>query len=421
MTPEDKKLHFKAKLFASAITAAVALFVVVLPNLPAAPVVRQEQLSATGKAEKTLKERVLELPDAKTRATFKGREIAKALRGENFLRRVDIGDYDVQVVDVEEMDGGVTVFARAWDGASGKQIGFGDGSIDIERFRVFNPPILVPDGTKRPMVSDTGEAYELDNFKEDPEKAIHEALEETIRVVPRGTPEKIVAGKQGRTTSTFYPDANAESTSVDGRAGNSTSSQSWGTKVAGSGTDHDDSTDIESVFYVQSGAVLDEWAVLRRAFYLFDTSAIPDTDTVTSATLSVKGTFKGDNLSVTPDLNVYASTPASNTAIADGDYSNVGTTAFSTAVSYANYLVDGSFTDWALNASGIAAVTVSGVSKFSLRNASYDVANVSPTWSSAQTTQMNGYYADNTGTTSDPKLVVVHAAPVTFVPKIIIH
>ena len=78
---------------------------------------------------------------ASERADIKGREIAKI----DTVSRTKRGGYDIEIVSMKAIVGGVEVFARAWD-AKGNQIGFGrDGTVDIERFRIFNPPILVDD------------------------------------------------------------------------------------------------------------------------------------------------------------------------------------------------------------------------------------------------------------------------------------
>src|SRR3989338_7388092 len=47
---------------------------------------------------------------------------------------------EVKAIEVNGQHG-VELFARAWRGT--QQLGFGsDGSVEIERFRIFNPPIL---------------------------------------------------------------------------------------------------------------------------------------------------------------------------------------------------------------------------------------------------------------------------------------
>ena len=45
-----------------------------------------------------------------------------------------------------------------------------------------NPPILVPDGTKKPFTNELGITYMIDNFKEDLEEALREIVGQTINL-----------------------------------------------------------------------------------------------------------------------------------------------------------------------------------------------------------------------------------------------
>jgi hypothetical protein len=242
-----------------------------------------------------------------------------------------------------------------------------------------------------------------------------------LREMPRQyVPEyAMVRGQQAsvmHTTTTVYPDPNPETTTMDGNAFRFLgvgSGEAWGTLRVGAGTGSADSSADD--YYVEIGNdTTVNWRILFRSIFLFDTSSIPDTDIISAGTLSLRGNSKSDGVSITPDLNIYASTPASNTAIANADYNQTGgssPTAFSTAVTYAGFSTSG-YTDFALNASGLAAISKTGVSKFSARNANYDAANSAPTNPGAATVSiLQGYFADQSGTTSDPKLVVTHAAP----------
>ena len=131
---------------------------------------------------------------------------------------------------METIDGGVQVFARAWD-ANG-QIGFGsDGTVEIERFIIINPPILVPDenGDIERTTTDslTGQTWTF-TYREDPQEALLQSLEHIIEVKQQKFgDEKIVADKVGNTTTTIYPDAHPESTSVDGYAAFDAYQDTW--------------------------------------------------------------------------------------------------------------------------------------------------------------------------------------------------
>src|SRR3990167_768249 len=90
-----------------------------------------------------LREQFESLP-SKDKANLKGVEIAKL--GPQPRQNVKFSgvDVDIEITSITAIEGGVELLARAWE--NGKQIGFGpDGSVDLERFRFFNPPILVDD------------------------------------------------------------------------------------------------------------------------------------------------------------------------------------------------------------------------------------------------------------------------------------
>jgi len=138
-----------------------------------------------------------------------------------------------------------------------------------------------------------------------------------------------------------------------------------------------------------------------RGFVFFDTSSIPDNATIISATLSLYGVT--DN-SVTDFLitvqNGQATYPTDPLAVTDynksyysGDGGSLTTEGFNT-VGYNNIT---------LNSTGIGWINLTGTTKLCLRS-SRDIAGTTPTG--------NEYVivndAHNTGTTKDPKLVVVY-------------
>jgi len=369
-------------------------------------------------AERTQQKSVVTLLANKTaseKCQIKSAEISKR----DFIGVYDNTQYGVKVEIVGnptpiEANGqhGIELFARAWRG--NQQLGFGeDGSVEIERFRIFNPPILVddPNGDIVREWTDikTGELKQR-KLREDPLQAIKEVIAHNVTLVGKDN-GKIVIGKVGNTTSTFYPDADPESTSVDGAVGRANVPVgTWEEIRNGAGAYVKDNEIVARIFDFDSSRTTDKWSKIIRGIQLFDTSAISDTDTIDSATLSFYGETKVDQGSYAADVNVYSSTPASNIALVEGDYGNTGSTAFSTAITFADWSTSG-YNNFALNASGLANISKTGVSKFSTRNANYDVANVSPTWRSDAGTHVTAYYADQTGTSQDPKLVMVHSAP----------
>jgi len=226
--------------------------------------------------------------------------------------------------------------------------------------------------------------------------------------------------------TTFYPDAHVESTSVDGDAlgtlHNADAGVSWATMIAETGGFAQPSGTTCYAWFVLSDRAgrTDLWRYQARTIQLYDTSALPDTATITDATLSIYGVSKEDPGSNLPNVQLYASNPDSNTDIIAGDYEEgVGKCFYSdtilcnTAITYANWKVaDPFWNDFVLNAAGLANISKTGVSKFGIRNANYDVAGIAPDWGADQTTLLTGY-ASEQGAGFKPKLVVTYtpAAP----------
>ncbi len=210
----------------------------------------------------------------------------------------------------------------------------------------------------------------------------------------------------GASPETFYPDANPESHSVDGIASAAGGEWAWADIISEPGNTSSDSNLYDTAVRIESYSVEDEWVVLSRGIFLFDTSALPNESTIVAATLSLYGRQKNDTLGITPDIAIYSSAPAGVTSLAPGDFDSLGSTAFSTAITYAGWSTAG-YNDFALNANGIAAVSLVAASKFGTRSASYDVAPLEPTWSASKQAYFQPYFSEQ-GAGYKPKLVVTY-------------
>src|SRR3990167_555672 len=152
---------------------------------------------------------LLEDRTAEQRASIKGLEIARVLVSNPRTNvKFSGADFDIEILETKPINKGVEVLARAWH-PGGRQVGFGvDGSVDIERFRIFNPPILVTDPVGdilHEWVDPQGEPRHR-KLREDPKEALLRDLAHTIKLVGKDG-RNIVRGKIGNTTSTFYPAA----------------------------------------------------------------------------------------------------------------------------------------------------------------------------------------------------------------------
>jgi len=191
----------------------------------------------------------------------------------------------------------------------------------------------------------------------------------------------------------------------------------WAVIRAAGGDGTDDTSAVLDTVYIRSDTVSDKWRFIFRGIFTYDTGGtIPDTDDVSAATYTLYGDNKADGLSITPNINVYSAAPAGNDQIVAGDFDSIGTTAYSTAITYANWQVnvsDPAANAFAFNATGIAAISKTGITKLGVRNGQYDADAVAPTWASASISSLACNFLEQTSTTRDPLLSVTHAAPVS--------
>ena len=340
------------------------------------------------------------------KARIKGAEIAKIKKVSKTQRK----DYAIEIVGMNPIDKGVELFVRAWD-SKGEQIGFGrDGTVDIERFRIYNPPILVsdPNGDIIHTWTDKDGQTRERRLREDLEEAVLQVIEHNLSVMKNiHDGSKIVKGKRGNTVTTAYP------TIDDFTRQNYTlgSGVSWATIVADAGNQvWNNADDALEVLMIRSDSTTNNWRQISRSILLFDTSVI-GSDTIDSAIFSLASVAdKLDQGGITPNLNVYSAAPAATSTIVAGDYDSLGSTPFANAIAFGDLPnIDGTYANWTFNATGIAAIDKNGISKFGVRNASYDVAASAPNWGNNQTARWDAYATDHSGTTQDPKLVVEHS------------
>lgn len=164
-------------------------------------------------------------------------------------------------------------------------------------------------------------------------------------------------------STTFNPNANPESTSVDGYAAWSGAGSTWATVRAAAGTSSDD-TDIFDM-RITSSTTLNLVIRNTRCPVLFDTSSITSSNFVTAATFGFTGTSPVAEQALS--LTVVSTTPTSNTALAASDYNiaKYGTTHLTNDVTQAS-ITDDVEKILTLNSSGLSQINISGITKFAL-------------------------------------------------------
>ena len=212
-------------------------------------------------------------------------------------------------------------------------------------------------------------------------------------------------------TTQFYPDADTESTSVDGEADRDLSGGSdstWSDVRDGTGTGSDDSNSTLQASVEAGDPDSDTWRAIFRGILLFDTSSIGSGATIDSATLYL-------NLQTTTNdfgggLDVVGSTPGSNTLLTSTDYGQVGTTQYATRVNISS-LTTGAYNSFALNATGLANIDPTGITKLGLR-ISWDTDDSPPTWIDLGLDLVMVWSADRVNTPDQrPYLEVTYTPP----------
>lgn len=341
------------------------------------------------------------------RASIKSKAIEKL----NMAGKYTKENYEIEIIgEIKhiEINGqhGIELFAKAWK--DGKQIGFGkDGSVEIERFRIYNPPIMNEDPTgtiDQVFVNERTGIKTIKKLKEDLSATTKEYLTGIIKAVGKEN-TTIVKGKIGNTTSTFNPQTGEGGANVsqDGRL-QARESVAWAaTREDVTGVYDYGST--ETAFRILIDDITASDFRLYRAFVSFGTSAL-GTDTISSATFVVRSA--NENTFSTAQVIVHTSlaTPAT---LATTDWISIdgminAMTLNSNAVTPTAGV--GTDTTFTLNAAGLANINKTGTSQFAIVDNNSDALDVQ--YSGAEKSIY--YVSADAGGAYIPRLIVVHEA-----------
>ena len=208
-------------------------------------------------------------------------------------------------------------------------------------------------------------------------------------------------------TMIFNPDPHTEATSVDGIVARMNSALTWADIRDEAGTSSADSGTVPTAPYLLASQTEDRWQRLMRAILLFDTSDLPDDCTIVSATFSFWCDSKTNTTGETAPYGVVlvGSTPASNIALVNADYGQLGATAFvDNALLYGSISII-AYNVMTLNAAGLAAISKAGITKLGLVFLC-DFSDVAPNWVSGTNATINPRMADHAIKSTIPKLKI---------------
>ena len=220
----------------------------------------------------------------------------------------------------------------------------------------------------------------------------------------------------GFDTLTAYPNAGTGATTVDGYASRQVASESWGTLRSGAGTGSDATGTDMFIGWFTAGSG-DAFKDIYRTIFTFDTSSLTSSASISAAILSLYGAGKANDTALdAPTTGIYTSTPASNNAIVNADYSQLGSVLQSGTITWDNFSITG-YNDYSFNSTGISNISKTGISKFGGRS-TQDANNSVPLYININSgTNVRPYTADQAGTANDPKLVVTYSLPSTAVSR----
>ena len=206
------------------------------------------------------------------------------------------------------------------------------------------------------------------------------------------------------TDSTFFPDTGSGSTTVDGRmriGPVSTFDLARDGATAGA-VDVTTANNLDTETQRAGG----NW-YMYRAGMTFDTSAIPDGDTISAATLSLYFTTTWEDANDGNDyISIDTFSPASNNNLVGGDYDSFGGVKQTDDIDITN-ITTSQYNVFTF--STYTNIDKTGISKF-LSREGHDWEDSAPSLGADEMSGARANQADTAGTTTDPKLLVTHSS-----------
>jgi hypothetical protein len=162
--------------------------------------------------------------------------------------------------------------------------------------------------------------------------------------------------------------------SADGRIMRISVNSTWASIHDGAGTDNASTATTQSI-QIQSSKDTNKYFWIYRNGFIFDTSAIPDNSTITSAKLCL---YRSASSTALGDLGLNVVSYTGTSSFQNPDYQSFGTTIFSTE-KLLSTLSTSQYYNWSLNPDGIATINKTGSTALGLRYTP-DITNTEPTW-----------------------------------------
>ncbi len=215
-------------------------------------------------------------------------------------------------------------------------------------------------------------------------------------------------------TSTFYPDPDPETSTFDDTVINSKAGgtnqetwDEWHDATTGTVVPTDEANHLARSGYWGGGYLG------ARGFLLFDTSSIPNDAILNSAKVQVYITYTENSDNDGDDFIVFVSgaNPASNTSLSTADFDQCGSVNSPTEIGTRFDITSATTSSYNdLHITTLSEINKTGITKLCAREG-HDVLDSRIDGSMDSYNAIYVYFAERTGTSQDPKLVVTYTVP----------
>jgi hypothetical protein len=216
----------------------------------------------------------------------------------------------------------------------------------------------------------------------------------------------------GFDTLTQYPESTGSRNPVNGRLYRGGVNQLFSDIRIGAGTNAEPDVTNGECALLRATSTSNQYQILLRSIFCFNTASLTSSAIISAATFSLCATGQAPVTNEgTTTLDIVASSPSSTTDLATSDYGQLASTVFGSKTVAAWVSTDGTYNDITLDANGIANISKTSISKFGTR-LGFDTIGSGQSWVSLGDSTFYCYFAAQSGTTKDPKLVVTYSLPV---------
>jgi hypothetical protein len=221
----------------------------------------------------------------------------------------------------------------------------------------------------------------------------------------------------GFSTLTQYPGTISADNPVDGRVERSGVNESLGSIYTGAGVSYNYTEASGNALSMQSSTTTNQYQKYGKSIYCYDTSSIDDNATISAVDMFFYKISHVSNFGINDYVITSLATPASTSELQASDYNQVKTQA-QDANTYmfgqnVAYYTNGQYNSCSAVTSswlpGFSEINKTGITKFGMTYLNgWTNTTTGYTWRPNAESNLVIYFANQTGTTNDPKLIITY-------------